>query len=265
MNNNQSESHRGNILIIDDQLDSLRLLTNILSEQGYEVSSAINGVMALKTLQAITPDLILLDVNMPHMNGYTICENLKNDPQKCDIPVIFVSALDNTFDKVKAFSVGGVDYITKPFQVKEILARIENQLHNVIIKKQLQISEAKQRERAEKLAQALEEIQKAKSKFDNEKISRLISILPRYCQEISNPANLIINNIPDAHHYIQDLLRLLALYKKALPKPTTEIEQEIKDINLEFIRSDLPKLLDSIEVAAKRIDEIANSFSSLLK
>ncbi|MCP2731647.1 CHASE domain-containing protein [Limnofasciculus baicalensis] len=257
--------HRGNILIIDDQLDSLRLLTNILSEQGYEVSSAISGVMALKTLQAIVPDLILLDVNMPHMNGYVICEKLKDNPNTGEIPIIFISALDNTFDKVKAFRVGGIDYITKPFQVEEVLARIENHLHNVRIKKQLQISESIQRERAEKLAQTLEEIQNTQSQFDNEKMSRLIYILPRYVQEINNPVNSIISHIPDAHHYIKDLLRLLALYKKALPKPTTEIEQEIKDIDLESIGSDLPKLLDSIKIASKRIDEIAKSLSSLLK
>lgn len=264
MNNTQSEPHRGNILIIDDQLDSLRLLTNILSEQGYEVSSAISGVMALKTLQAIEPDLILLDVNMPHMNGYTICEKLKDNPNTCEIPIIFISALDNTFDKVKAFRVGGVDYITKPFQVEEVLARIENHLHNVTIKKQLQISGAIQRERAEKLAKILEEIQNNQSQFDTKKMSRLIHILPRYAQEINNPVNFIISQIPHAHHYVKDLLRLLALYQKSLPKPTTEIEEEIKYINLELIGSNLPKLLDSIEVASKRIDEIARLLPSLL-
>lgn len=259
MNNTQSELNKGNILIVDDQLDSLRLLTNILSEQGYEVSSAISGVMALKTLQAIAPDLILLDVNLPHMNGYTICEKLKSDPNTWDIPIIFISALDNTFDKVKAFRVGGVDYITKPFEVEEVLVRIENQLHNVRLKKQLQVSEAKERERAEQLAQALERIQNAQFKFHMEKMSSLGRMVAGIAHEINNPVHFIIGNIPHAHQYIEELFTLLELYQKALPETTIEIQQEIEDIDLDFMRSDLQKLLNSIKVGSDRIGELVRS------
>lgn len=259
MNNTQSELNKGNILIVDDQLDSLRLLTNILSEQGYEVSSAINGVMALKTLQAIAPDLILLDVNLPHMNGYTICEKLKSHPNTWDIPIIFISALDNTFDKVKAFRVGGVDYITKPFEVEEVLVRIENQLHNVRQKKQLQVSEAKERERAEQLAQALERIQNTQFKFHIEKMSSLGRMVAGIAHEINNPVNFIIGNIPHAHQYVEDLFSLLEIYQKALPQTTIEIQQEIENIDLDFMRSDLQKLLNSMKVGSDRIGELVRS------
>lgn len=116
------------ILIIDDTPENLRLLSAALTQQGYAVRNAINGALALSRAQAIRPDLILLDVMMPGMDGYEVCRRLKDDVQTRDIPIIFISALDSAIDKVKSFSVGGVDYITKPFQIEEVLARIEHQL-----------------------------------------------------------------------------------------------------------------------------------------
>jgi diguanylate cyclase (GGDEF)-like protein/PAS domain S-box-containing protein len=116
------------ILIVDDSPDNLRVLSATLSEHGYEVRCAKNGSMALTGAQMATPDLILLDVRMPDMNGYEVCQQLKERAQTSDIPVIFLSAMDDVLDKVRAFNVGGVDYITKPFQVEEVLARIKSQL-----------------------------------------------------------------------------------------------------------------------------------------
>ncbi|MBE9012606.1 response regulator [Pseudanabaenaceae cyanobacterium LEGE 13415] len=121
-------STKGDILIVDDTPDNLRLLSTLLSEQGYRVRSVINGSAALMGAQAQPPDLILLDVNMPGMNGYEVCRRLKEQTQTIDIPIIFISASHEVIDKVKAFSVGGVDYICKPFQVEEVLVRIETQL-----------------------------------------------------------------------------------------------------------------------------------------
>lgn len=118
----------GNILIVDDIPDNIRLLATILTERGYEVGKARNGQMALMSVKTDPPDLILLDINMPNMNGYEVCQHLKSDDQTQHIPVIFISALDEVWDKVKAFNVGGVDYITKPFHDEEVLARVANQL-----------------------------------------------------------------------------------------------------------------------------------------
>lgn len=119
---------KGNILIVDDTPDNLRLLSSTLMERGYKVRSVINGAMALMGAQAAPPDLIVLDIKMPDMDGYEVCTCLKADERTREIPVIFISALDEVLDKVKAFRVGGVDYITKPFEFEEVLARIENQL-----------------------------------------------------------------------------------------------------------------------------------------
>lgn len=128
MNEPQATTARGRILIVDDAPFNLRLLTAMLQDDGYEVRQAISGKFALQVVQIVKPDLILLDINMPEMDGYEVCKTLKGMPVVKDIPVIFISALDGALDKEKAFAVGGLDYITKPFQLKDILARIEKQL-----------------------------------------------------------------------------------------------------------------------------------------
>jgi len=128
---------KGNILIVDDTPANLRLLSNMLTEQGYKVRAVVNGQMALTTTRAVPPDLILLDINMPGMNGYEVCQQLKADDATRAIPIIFISALDEVQDKVKAFTVGGVDYITKPFQFEEVLARVETHLSLCRLQKEL--------------------------------------------------------------------------------------------------------------------------------
>lgn len=139
---------RPSVLIVDDLPNNVRLLSIMLTEKGYQVRKAINGQMALNTVRSLIPDLILLDINMPDLNGYQVCEQLKADEKTREIPVIFISALDDVLDKVKAFQVGGVDYISKPFQGEEVMARIENQLTICRQKKQLQ-NEIKERQKTE--------------------------------------------------------------------------------------------------------------------
>lgn len=129
---------KGDILLVDDTPDNLRLLSVMLTDQGYDVRSVKSGSAALMGIQGQAPDLILLDINMPGMNGYEVCQHLKANPDTQDIPIIFISALNEVFDKVKAFTVGGVDYITKPFQVEEVLVRVENQLSRRRLQHQLQ-------------------------------------------------------------------------------------------------------------------------------
>lgn len=137
MKNNESETNISNILVIDNTPNNLRILLAILTAQKYEVRTAINGKMGLMAAQTAPPDLILLEINMPQMNGYEVCQCLKASEQTRDIPVIFISTLTEAWDKVKAFAVGGVDYITKPFQIEEVLVRIENQLARRQLEKQL--------------------------------------------------------------------------------------------------------------------------------
>ncbi|MCC5649398.1 EAL domain-containing protein [Nostoc sp. XA013] len=128
MNYEHLDPNKKDILIIDDMADNLRVLSSILTREGYNVRKALNWQMALTATQTVLPDLILLDIMMPEVDGYEICQTFKAWELTADIPVIFISALDDVFDKVKAFQMGGVDYITKPFEFQEVLVRVKNQL-----------------------------------------------------------------------------------------------------------------------------------------
>lgn len=132
------DANHATLLIVDDHLDNVRSLSLLLSNSGYLVRKATSGEMALETIQIAKPDLVLLDVRMPDMNGYEVCEQIKANPYTCDIPVIFLSASTDTEDKVQAFAVGGADYVTKPFQAEEVLARVRHQI--TILRQQQQLA-----------------------------------------------------------------------------------------------------------------------------
>lgn len=159
------QTAKANILVVDDTLDNLRLLMGMLSKQGYVVRPAPNGSLALTAAQSDPPDLILLDIKMPEKDGYQVCQELKADRRTSDIPVIFLSALDEVFDKVKAFAVGGVDYITKPFQFEEVLARIENQLTIRNLQRQLKAQNTQLQQELEERAAIEEALRLSETKY----------------------------------------------------------------------------------------------------
>ncbi|CAN1210497.1 PleD family two-component system response regulator [Tumidithrix helvetica PCC 7403] len=163
----QDEKTREYILVVDDTSHNLRLLSSMLTRRGYEVRGVIDGQMALMGIHAELPDLILLDINMPKMDGFQVCEQLKADPKTCDIPVIFISARDEVLDKVQAFSVGGVDYVTKPFQLAEVLARVENQLTLRRLQKKLQQQNDQLRQEIQSRLSAEAALQKANEELQN--------------------------------------------------------------------------------------------------
>jgi two-component system, cell cycle response regulator len=146
----ESNDPKGNILLIDDLPENLQLLSELLIKLGYHVRSVTSGKMALRTLKIKPVDVIFLDIKMPEMDGYEVCQAIKSDRNLREIPIIFISTLDDTFDKVKAFQSGGVDYITKPFQIEEVIARLENQLTIQRQKKKLR-EEIKKRQDTEEI------------------------------------------------------------------------------------------------------------------
>ena len=158
------------ILVVDDLLENLRLLSSLLMEEGYDVRRAPDGAMALSNVPRFEPDLILLDIMMPEMDGYEVCTRLKADEQTLDIPIIFLSALDLTFDKVKAFEVGAADFINKPFHPAEVMARVKNQLR--IRQQGLQLQAQQAIIQSQK--QQLEEAMQAR-KAAEERCSQLVS------------------------------------------------------------------------------------------
>ncbi len=132
---NVEKISNGDILIVDDTPTNLKLLTSILTANSYNIRPSSNGKLALRSIESKLPDLILLDIIMPDMNGFEVCKKLKENPRAKNIPIIFISALDDIKNKVKAFKVGGVDYITKPFEAEEVLARVQTHLKITFLQK----------------------------------------------------------------------------------------------------------------------------------
>ena len=256
MNDNQTETTRANILVVDDTPDNLRLLSALLSQKGYKVRKALNGQMALTACQVTPPDLVLLDINMPLMNGYEVCKELKNDQRTGDIPVIFISALDDVLDKVKAFEVGGIDYITKPFQEAEVLSRINSQLKLRSLQRKLQ-------EKNILLEQAMTDLKQAQAQLvQNEKMVSLGQLVAGIAHEINNPVCFIHGNLSYINNYTSKLLWLVQLYQQALPKPTPNIQEILEEIDVEFLAEDLPKLMGSMEVGTERIRTIVQALKN---
>jgi signal transduction histidine kinase len=161
MRNLQKQSIRGDILIVDDTIPNLQLLSKMLTDEGYKVRAVPSGAMALTAAQSAPPDLILLDIALPDLNGYEVCQCLKRDDRTRNVPILFISALDDEMDKVKAFEVGGVDYITKPFQVAEVVARVETHLNLQLFQDQLRQTNEKLLTANQQLAQARDEALRA--------------------------------------------------------------------------------------------------------
>ncbi|MEI6334694.1 MAG: response regulator [Methylococcaceae bacterium] len=187
MTNNQ-QPKASNILIVDDTPANVLLLVRMLTQRGYLARPVSSGKLALDAARTERPDLILLDINMPEMNGYQVCEQLKADPSLKDIPVIFLSALNATTDKVTAFAAGGVDYIAKPFQLAEVNARVETHLKINSLQRQLSAHNANLEqqvaERTRDLALALERLQE-QGKLKDDYLSMI-------SHELRTPANGIL-------------------------------------------------------------------------
>jgi len=266
MNSNQASAPLADLLVVDDTPDNLRLLSTMLSDKGYKVRRVINGQLALRVASLAPPDLILLDINMPQMNGYEVCEKLKADPRTQDVPVIFLSALDDVSDKVKAFAVGGVDYITKPFQAEEVLARVNNQLSLRSLQKQLWEQNALLQQEILVRQQAEDALKRTQAQLiQTEKMSSLGQLVAGIAHEINNPVGFIYSNLIPARGYLQDLIRLLELYQQTYPHPTPEIQQIASELDLDFLLEDWQKLMDSMQVGVDRIQGIVRSLQIFSK
>jgi len=200
MNSTLPKTNRANILVVDDTPENLRLLAGILSEKGYQVRPVPNGKLALSAAQKMPPDLVLLDIMMPEMDGYEVCQRLKDSEITKDIPVIFISAINDVMDKVKAFAVGGVDFITKPFQVEEVLARIETHLKICSLQQSLQ-------EKNQDLATAIYQLQATQEHLiQSEKMAALGQLIAGIAHEINTPLGIIGSSIDNIATFWDDNL-----------------------------------------------------------
>ncbi len=155
MSNSSKPLEKATILVVDDTPANLRVLLRLLTDNGYIVRAAPSGERALQFIGTTLPDLILLDILMPGLDGYAVCARLKADPRTSAIPVIFLSSEHDPLNKVQAFALGGVDYITKPFQAEEVLARVGTHLSLAMLRRDL---EARVQERTHELSAANEQL-----------------------------------------------------------------------------------------------------------
>ncbi len=269
-----SHSSPARILVVDDHPDNLDLLEVVLERQKYNVFRAASGTEALNCVGHVSPDLILLDIMMPDMDGYEVCEHLKKNTETQNIPVLFISALNDARDKVRAFQVGGMDYITKPFQIKEVIARVA---HHLMIRRlqqdlavqnaqlQAEIEARKQVEleltqKRDRLEQALQDLNRAQVQMiQTEKMSSLGQLVAGVTHEINNPINFIQGNLSHTASYTQQLLDLMASYQAAFPELPASLRSQTKAMDLDFVRADLPKLITSMEIGTARIVAIVQS------
>lgn len=235
MNRITTEIQQGYILIVDDQPNNLRLLSTTLTNAGYKVKNAISAQMALIGIKSALPELILLDIMMPDMNGYQLCQQLKANPQTQDIPVIFLSALDDESSKVQAFDSGGVDYITKPFQVQEVLARVKSQL--TIVHQQHRLAQQNQQlqDLNSDLVRSNQELEEFASIVSHDLRSPLQTmkafaylLSDKYQDLVDEKGNRYITRILQAGERMEQLIQDLLNYSRIGTKP---IEFEPSDCN----------------------------------
>jgi two-component system NtrC family sensor kinase len=224
---------KANILAIDDTPEQLRLLVKVLTENGYEVRPVTNGKIALAATKLNPPDLILLDIMMPEMDGYEVCTLLKADKQTKKIPVIFISAVHEVWDKVKAFEIGGVDYITKPFQVQEVLARVETHLALISTQK---ILAAKNEELAAKnveLDLTLQQLKNAQEELiQSAKMAALGQLIASIAHEINTPLGAITSSVRHIGSFWNDcLLNFPEFLQKLSPSHQQDFRSLLKTIS----------------------------------
>lgn len=252
------------ILVVDDNPTNLKVLCEAIANSGWEILVATDGDTAIEQAEYAQPHLILLDVMMPETDGFETCRLLKENPVTRNIPIIFMTALSDTVDKVKGLSLGAVDYITKPFQTEEVLARIHVHLKLYFLTKELAHKKMEQElrvvERTAELKTALDELQQSQLQLvQNEKMSALGQLVAGVAHEINNPVGFLTGNLSHLAEYTSDLINHLQLYHKNYPNPVPEIAKDAKKIYLDELTQDIQQVISSMNVGVERICNISTS------
>lgn len=287
------------ILIVDDNPANLAVLSKSLKDFGYRVRVAMDGETALAQAASDRPALILLDVMMPGIGGFKTCQSIKSDPNLMEVPVIFMTALADVENKTKGLSLGAVDYITKPFQQEEVIARVKVHLKMSDLLKTLRQQneqmavEVERRERAEAqlkasngqlenrievsndaLTQATEHLQQAQDQVvKSEKLSALGELVAGVAHEINNPIGCITSNMRFVSGYTQQLLEHIHLQQTVIEtsdknnKPVEKflVEDHAENIELDYIVEDFPKLIESMATSGDRIKAISQSLRTFAR
>nr|WP_290227255.1 response regulator [Trichocoleus desertorum] len=261
----------GFILIVDDNSTNLSVLSQALKQVGLKVRVAMDGAIALNIAQQQSPELILLDIQMPGMDGFETCAHLKAHPSTQSVPVIFMTALADSESKLKGLSLGAVDYITKPFEEQEVIARVNNHLQLRRLTKTLEqknrelqqwneVLEQRVTERTVKLTQALEDLQRFQLQLvQSEKMSALGQLVAGIAHELNNPIGCIASNLAPAFEYVSDVTKVIEFYRQACPEAASQLDRTLGEIDIDFALEDLPKLLNSMQLSTERIKDLSIS------
>ncbi len=251
------------ILLVDDNPTNLKVLAEAIQGEGWKTLMATDGESAIEQAEYIHPDLILLDVMMPGIDGFETCRRLKTKAETQDIPVIFMTALSDSTHKVQGLELGAVDYITKPFQQDEVIARVKLHLQLSLLRRTL---EQQVEARTAELSQSVQRLQQTQLQLvQSEKMSTLGQLVAGIGHEINNPINFINGNLTHVEQYTQDLFNLVSLYQKQLPEPGNQITELIEDLDLDYMREDLPKLMSSMQEGMSRLRDISASLRTFAR
>ncbi|MDZ7958608.1 MAG: response regulator [Aulosira sp. DedQUE10] len=252
----EKTQNNGFILIVDDNPTNLSVLCEALNSEGFRFRVAVNGESAIAQAERNQPELILLDVQMPGIDGFETCCRLKANPVTQNIPIIFTTALADTESKTKGFSLGAVDYIPKPFAQEEVIARVRVHLQLKQLTESLE----------QQVSDRTKALQKAQVKLvQQEKLSILGELIAGIGYEINNPINFISSNISPLQGYIKAVTELLLLYEQEYPNPTAKITTVIEDLDLNFVLEDMAKILKSLQLGSERILNLSNSLRNFCR
>ncbi len=251
---------QSSIMIVDDLIANLTLLSDILKGHGYKVRPATSGRQALDAARHTPPDLVLLDITMPEMDGYEVCRVFKNTPGLADIPILFISALGETGDKVRAFHEGGQDYITKPFQVEEVLARGQTHLELRRTRRELE-------DRNAALEDTLDRLKKAQSHLVlSEKMAALGVMAAGVAHEINNPVNFIKASCHSLHRDMFDLIAVAEFCAERIrPEARPAVEEFKRSVEHETLMREIPELFGNIEQGLARTEDIVKSLRAFAR
>ncbi len=251
------------ILLVDDTPTNLKVLAEALQGQGWKTLMAADGESAIEQVEYLRPDLILLDVMMPGIDGFETCRRLKANPDTQDIPVIFMTALSETVDKVRGLELGAVDYVTKPFQHEEVIARTKLHLRLSQLTNKL---EQEVEDRTQSLRDSLQELKQAQLQLvQSEKMSTLGQLVAGIGHEINNPVGFINGNVKHINNYVNDLFQLVQMYAAKNPNPDGEIADLIEEIDLPYLMEDMPQIMRSLKEGVSRLQDISLSLRTFAR